>query len=389
MHITSRLAAAALCFVSVASHASDFDFSYDRGLRFRFDEVELHLGGRLHLDYAFFDDDVTAIEDDFDVRRARPEFEARFGEDWKMKVEYDFAFDEGWRSAWVQWDALPKLKLRLGNQMAPFGLEEMESSNDIVFAERSVASALTPLYGTGLVASSAGRAVGRTRYTLAGGVYVEPLADSDLDRHQSEHFAFSTRGTFAPLARKKRVVHFGLSYEYRDVGGDHEWSVARRLESSLVPPLIGAELDDVATTNTVGVEAAMMFGPVLMQGEYLYSSVERSDLPDPGFDGFYAQASWVVTGERHRYSRSLATFGGVRPRSRWGALEVGVRYSTLDLTDSGVLGGEADNFAFVTSWWIRENVRFLFNYVRVDAKLSGTLESDEPQIFQLRFIYHL
>jgi phosphate-selective porin OprO/OprP len=391
MHIHSRLAAAAFCLFAVASHAGDLDLSYDRGLRLRFpsEQVEIHLGGRIHLDYAFFDDDLTPIEDDFDLRRARPELEARFGDDWKLKVEYDFAFDEGWRSAWVTWDGLPKLKLRLGNQMSPFGLEEMQSSNDIVFAERSVASALTPLYGTGLVASSDGRAFGRTRYTLAGGVYVEPFADRDYDRHQSEHLAFATRGTFAPLARKKRVLQLGVSYEYRDLSGDHTWSVARRLESSLVPPLIGAELDDVATTNTVGAEAALMLGPVLLQGEYLHTSVARSGLSDPGFDGYYAQASWVVTGERHRYSRSLATFGGVRPRRAFGAFEIGVRYSALDLTDSGVLGGEAKNIAFVTSWWIRENVRFLFNYVRVDAKLSDTLESDEPQIFQLRFIYHL
>jgi hypothetical protein len=31
----------------------------------------------------------------------------------------------------------------------------------------------------------------------------------------------------------------------------------------------------------------------------------------------------------------------------------------------------------------------MFNYVNVDAKLSGTLVSDEPQVFALRFIYHL
>lgn len=391
MRIHSSLAVAALALAASASLAAETDFSFDRGLRLRFpsEDIQVHIGGRIHLDYAFFDDDLTPIEDDFDVRRARPEVEARFGDDWKVKAEYDFAFDQGWRSAWVTWDGIPRLKLRLGNQVVPFGLEELESSNDIVFLERSLASALTPLYGTGLVASTSGRAFERAGYTFGAGVYVEPFADSDYDRHASEHVGFATRATLAPIARKRRVVQLGGSFEYRNVGGDGDWSVGRRVESSLAPDLIGISLVEVDSTNTLAAEVALMFGPVLMQGEYVHTSVARSSRSDPDFDGAYIQASWVITGESHRYSRSLATFGGVRPRSRFGAVEIGVRFSTLDLTDSGVRGGGADDISVVTSWWIRENLRLMFNYVNVNAKQSGTLASDDPQIFALRFIYHL
>jgi phosphate-selective porin OprO/OprP len=159
-----------------------------------------------------------------------------------------------------------------------------------------------------------------------------------------------------------------------------------------MPTLIGVTLSEVHSVTTYAFESAAMWGPVLFQAEYMRAGVDRngsSALPDADFDGAYAQLSWVVTGERHRYSRSLASFGGVRPRSDWGAVELGVRWSMLDLTDQGVLGGEADTITAGVSWWIRENARLMFNYIRVDAKLSGSLVSDEPQVFALRFIYHL
>jgi phosphate-selective porin OprO/OprP len=391
-----RSVTAALLGLALASPAmADVKFSPEDGLVFRFKEIDtrVHLGGRLHLDYAWFDDDVTPIDDDFDVRRGRPLLEVEVGEDWKAKFEYEFGVkSEGVRAAWIQWDGIEHLKVRAGNDMVPFGLEELESSNDIVFNERSIASALGPNYGTGVFVTGNGRLVGRSRFTLAGSVYTQPFGDVDYDRHDSEHVSFATRGTFAPIARKKQVLQFGFSVDYRSVGGDDEWGVQRNPESQLMPALIGITLSDVDSVTTLGFESAAMFGPVLFAAEYMRSGVNRqssSALPDVDFDGAYAQLSWVVTGERHRYSRSRATFGGVRPRSAWGALEVGVRWSTLDLTDSGALGGEADNITAGVTWWIRENARLMFNYVNVDAKLSGTLASDDPQVFALRFIYHL
>jgi phosphate-selective porin OprO/OprP len=378
--------------LAAEASVADVDLSPDQGVRIRGDDFSIHLGGRLHLDYAFFEDDRTPMDDDFDVRRGRPMLEVTLGEDWKAKLEYDFARNDGWRAAWVRWDGIDHLRVRLGNQTMPFGLEEQESSNHLLFNERSLASALGPGYGTGLAVSGYGKLVGRSRFTLAGGVYLEPFGDDGYDRHGSDHLGVSARATFAPLARKRRVLQLGASVDWRSIGGDDDWRVARRPESWVAPALIRSRLSEVASTTTVGAEAAAMFGPLLFQAEYLRAGIDRkrgSLLRDADFDGAYAQVSWVITGERHRYSRSLATFGGVRPRSDWGALELGVRWSTLDLNDAGVVGGDADDLTVGLSWWIRENARLMFNYVRVDARLPGTLESDEPQVFGLRLIYHL
>jgi phosphate-selective porin OprO/OprP len=389
------LALTALSLSLASSAWADVKFSPDEGLVIRLEGIDtrIHLGGRLHLDYAFFDDDRTPIKDDFDLRRARPLLEVAVGDDWKAKLEYDFgAKHRGLRSAWVQWDGIDHLKVRVGNQTMPFGMEDQASSNDIVFNERSIASALGPNYGTGLVLAGDGRIARNSYFTLASGVYAAPFGDDLYDRHRSDHIGFAARATVAPIARSRMVFQLGASVDYRSIRGAHDWIATRRPESQLAPAILSTALSQVDSATSFDLEAAGMFGPVLFQGEYLRSGIDRTSgslLPNADFDGAYAQLSWVITGEHHRYSKSLATFGGVKPKRSFGALELAVRWSMLDLTDSGVAGGKADDVSVGLSWWIRENARLMFNYVRVNGTQSGTLLSDDPQIFALRFIYHL
>jgi phosphate-selective porin OprO and OprP len=403
MRIASRLACF-VCALAVGAPAlaepegADLDFSLDRGLRVRWPEQDasLRLGGRLHLDAGFIDDDEMSMPDNFDVRRGRVYLDGRW-EDWRAKVEFDFAhFSSGWRNVWLGYEGFPNTWIRLGNHTAPFGLEENTSSNDLLFAERALPAAFTPSFGTGLMAQNWGRLfrtdLGPARWTLGAGVYTAPFYDTDYDRHRSKHVSVAGRATFAPFARRRRVLQLGASAEYRDVLGDDTWRVSRRPESALAPVLFGSTLSNVAAVTTVGGEAAAMFGPVLIEGEYMHAFVDRtanSVLSNPDFQGAYAQASWVVTGEHHRYSKSLGSFGPVRPRHWLGALELAARWSWIDLTDEGVPGGKATDITAGVGWWLRENMRLMFNYIHVNGVQGGTLVHDDPQIFQFRVIVAL
>ena len=394
----STCLAAAFCLAlgaSATAQVVDAGLSPDDGLRvdFPLHDVSLRLGGRLHLDGAVFEDDESETDNDFEVRRARPYLEVRVGDDWRAKAEYEVtAGDHGWRNVWLGFDGLPRTHLRLGNQTLPFGLEESASSNDVVFAERSVASGLTSDFGTAFSARVSGRLFARARGLLAAGVYMEPFGNMSYDRHRSEHVGGVGRAVLAPYVRKRRVIQLGGSIDYRDLYGDDRWRISQRPESALAPRLTHVTLSDVDTVLGFGVEAAAEFGPLLLQGEYLRSEIQRqsdSSLDDPSFYGGYAQASYVLTGERHRYARSTATFGSVKPRHRWGAVELAARASALDLNDSGVDGGRVYDYTAGLNWYLRENLRLTFDYIYVDGEQSGTRDSDDPQIFQFRFMFFL
>ena len=228
----------------------------------------------------------------------------------------------------------------------------------------------------------------RWTWALAGGF--EPMGQRSDDAHRSEHWALVTRATYAPIARRRTVIHFGGAGEFRDVLGDDTYNLSTRTESSLGPRLLDTgTLADVDTVVTAGAEAAALFGPVLLQGEYHHAFLQRTGgREDVSVGGGYGQVSWVVTGESREYTRSSGAFGGVDPKSDWGALELAARFSTLDLEDGIVDGGRATNVSVGANWYIRSNLRLMFNYVRVDGEQADTGASDDPQIFQFRAQLH-
>lgn len=400
-----RLAAAALALTVAApasariydlwkTDGSELDFSPYRGLELEFDEpdVELRVGGRLHLDAGLFDDDRTPIDDDVEVRRGRVYLRGEVERDWSFKVEYEFAEDRaGWRNLWLRYRSSRHTSLRVGNFVAPFGLEDISASNHSTFLERALPSALAPSYQTGVRFNARGRLGGKRRYNhwtwaVSGGL--EPLGVEEDDRHKSEYLGVASRLSFAPVAKDRRVVHLAAAAEWRDLDGDSRYRVRSKPEGSLAPSLLDTgRLADVEQVLSVGGEAATVLGPFSLQGEYMQSFLERgAGRDDPTFYGWYVQGSWVLTGEARRYSRSTGTFVGVRPRHRFGAVEIAARLSHLDLFDETVQGGRATNVTLGVNWYVLRNVRVMFNYVNVNSERHSDRIDDDPQLFLFRFL---
>ncbi len=363
--------------------------STSRGLRLRVlePELDLRIGGRLHVDAAFFDDDVANLRDDVDIRRGRPYATLEIAEQLKLKIEYEFGpFATGWRNVWARWEPIRGLRIKAGNFVAPFGLQEVGSSNDLVLMERSLASALAPNYGTGAsLLGNGSLGDDMHHWSVHTAITTEPFGRRREDRHGSGYWASTTRVSYAPIASPGRVLHLAGSVEYRDVGSGG-YRVSTRPEASLARRFLDTgRLVGVRDVVNAGGEVAAVFGPLSLQGEYLRSWIERGALGSPVFDGWYAQASVLLTGESRRYAASRGVFTGVVPDSKWGALELAARYGELDLNSAGVVGGSEENVAAGLNWYIRRNVRWMFNYVHVDARRRGTLARDQPEVFQMRF----
>ena len=381
-------------FDIVENESVDFDFSTRKGLRLEFSEPDfkLRLGGRLHSDIAIAKEDRTNIQRfDGDLRRARLYLDARVLGDLRFKVDREFAPDRrGWRNVFVDYRLSRNASIRVGNFVAPFGLEDITASNHSTFMERGVSSALAPSFQTGVLLKARGKFgkwKNRHRWTASAAWTMEPLGHASNDRHRTEHHGFVSRLTYAPIAKKRAVVHFGSAFEYRNIRNGSRFRVSSRPESSLIPALLSTGgLADVDSSISVGVEALAIRGPLTFQSEYVHMFLQRGrGRPDPSFEGGYVQLSYVITGEQRRYGRSSGVLGGVRPKNAWGAVELGVRFSTLDLNDETVNGGSTRNWTVGLNWYLRENIRFSANYVSIDAKLSSTRQSDSPHVGQLRF----
>jgi phosphate-selective porin OprO/OprP len=145
---------------------------------------------------------------------------------------------------------------------------------------------------------------------------------------------------------------------------------------------------DADSAYVYGLEAAANWKNWYLQAESFHYGIERtaatSLLPDPEFEGFYVQGSWLLTGETRRYDIASGAFQSPRPFVPFtsaggkGAWELALRYSHLDLdyhaglagtaaTADAVRGGVQDIWTLGVNWYVNPNVKLMFNWLHLDV----------------------
>ena len=234
------------------------------------------------------------------------------------------------------------------------------------------------------------------------GAFKQVEDDAPFDFSHHPDWNVSARITGLPwYADKTKLLHLGLSYMHKfrseNTDEDKRLKFSAHPEAHLADDLVntGKLISDGA--DIINPELALVFGPFSVQGEYFDASVARDTGGDLHFSGFYAYASYFITGESRHYVASQAGFGEVKPKrnfglksgSGWGAWEAGLRYSFLDLNDEDIQGGEEKNLTAGLNWYLNPNIRIMFNYIfaHVEDSNAGTrfLENGNTNIFQTRF----
>jgi phosphate-selective porin OprO/OprP len=117
-------------------------------------------------------------------------------------------------------------------------------------------------------------------------------------------------------------------------------------------------------------------------GEYFRQDVDAPSLGNPIFGGYYLSANWILTGQMRPYNRRSAiidrvpisqsvTQGGI------GSWEVAIRWSSLDLTDGAIEGGEMDIFSLGVNWWLTGTFMFGVNYRHIELDRFGVRGSSD------------
>lgn len=348
--------------------------------------ARLRLGGRLHVDSARYNEDQVRFGDGSKVRRLRLEAKAEVAEDWQAKASIDFADNEvDLKSTYLEYRGFENTALVIGNFKEPFSLEELSSSNDSTFMERAMMTEFSPGRHMGIGFNRRG---GSTSFSM--GLFGEGISS---DTEDDAGWGTSARTTFFPILEDRRVLHLGAALSYRETGDDNTYRLRSRPESGITDVRLvdTGDIPGVDDITLLGLEAAGILGPFSLQGEYVTASVKRGGMTDLDFSGWYAFASWILTGESRRYKPEDGEIGGVIPKYNLGAggsgaWELAARFSTIDLTDGGFVGGVQDNLTLGLNWYVNPNIRFMLNYVDVlSLDRPGTPEDgDNPDIIQIR-----
>ena len=347
------------------------------------------LGGRVHVDAAFFDNDGQPDSGNAtEVRRFRVELGGKINKVWEYGAAVDFGGgDVQLKSTYVSYVGFKPITITSGNWKEPFSMEELESSNYITFMERTSPNVLVPSRNPGIGAEAYS-----DHWTLGGGAFGEGFDDEHEDG-VDESFGFVGRATVAPWNEKTRILHLGTATEYRiydhdaEVSFDERWDV-HLADDSLVDTGTLTDIDDIWRTNG---EIAGVLGPFTAQAEWIGAQLDRRNAPDALLQGWYAYGAWTLTGESRIYKARRGCFDGIEPfhpvgSGGWGAWQVGLRYGVLDLSDEDIVGGEQDVLTVGLNWYALRNIRFMANWVKVlDLHRPGTdANNDNPSAFQVR-----
>lgn len=376
------------------------------GLQFKSEDglFSMKVGGRLHLDYAYIDQSgmLPSIfgpeHDTGEFRRARIRLEGTLYGQFDYRMEFDFAGDGSGKftDVWMQLADIPYLgALKLGHFREPAGLDEQTSDNYSTFTERNMATALLPGRNLGMMVYNG---VFDQRLTWAFGIFKD-VGSFPGSQDASNGYAYTGRITGLPWYREngRRLLHLGVSYSRRLPDGMRVGYQARP-EIHLASRYLNTEsyrgfrLRDVGVDreDLVNLEAAWVFGPFTMQGEYARNRIETRLGGSPVLYGGYLEASYFITGEHRSYNKNSATFGRVSPRQNvaltsgggWGAWQVALRRSRLQLNSGLIKGGEADNWTLGLNWYLNPNMRLMLNYVT--SEIAHDLYSGRVNSLQTR-----
>jgi phosphate-selective porin OprO/OprP len=376
-------------------------------------KIKTRWGGRVHLDWAAIDADgdfeqalIDAGEsgplegNGVEFRRVRFFSSGTLYDTMGYKVQFDFADkDADLKDAYLDFKKVPYVAnnvLRIGQMKEPISLDELTSSNYITFMERALpVQAFAPSRKTGILLWNT--ALDQRLIWQVGGYYgVEDDSDSGNSFTDFNNYDLAARVAGTPWYRDNtHLLHLGLGYRYQ-FRDDTEEDARARLRARPETHITDVRLANtgrffIDSSNLLNPEAAVVFGPFSFQGEYFWNDTDASDADDPTFTGWYVYGSWFITGESRPYSKKSGAFSRVKPKNNfhigqpgWGAFELGLRYSTIDLTDELIEGGEEDNITAGLNWYINPSVRLMFNYVYADLEKRADVPDDDTNIFQTR-----
>jgi len=365
---------ALLCVSAPALRADDWSTSWSNGFKVASadKQFELKFGGRIMADYSFasVDDSLGGQENGFEFRRARLFVEGTIYERVEFKAQYDFAGgDADFKDMYIglvnDWGTL-----RFGHFHEQFSMEEITSSKYISFLERSLpVEAFAPSRQSGV------GVVGKGSDKVNWGFGAFYAADDYGDSTSEDATDFAGRVGFRPLwqDKGKRMLHLGLGVARRDFAGSTRYRA--RPEAHLASRYVDTKSFAADSATVLGLEIAGVFDSFWFAGELMQADVDARASGDPSFDGFYAAAGYFFTGEHRKFKGSAGAWDRTKPNSNFGAgsgaFEVAVRYSSLNLTDKGVNGGEQDDITVGFNWYLNPATRMMVNYVMADVQDKG------------------
>ena len=339
------------------------------------------------------------FSDGFYFRRARFGVEGTIARDfsYRLLLELGGSGTEGptrINDVWIAYNGFAPFSFQLGAFSPPANMEDGTSTEDLLFLERASVAELSRSLGGADGRIGLGVKASGSRWMSALTFTTRTVNDAEVFDTQ---FAAVARAGFLVATSDYYNVHLGASGTYVFSPPDQGLgSNPRRPVRFRDRPEIRVDSVRLIDTGSIDAEHASVYGfefggnwkSLYLQGEHFWFDVDRaatSPLPDPDFAGYYLQGSWILTGERRRYSAATGSFQNPRPQAPFsghsglGAWELSARYSRMNLNfmegiegtaaaAEAVRGGDQEVITLGVNWFPNPNVKVMLDYMMIDVE---------------------
>ena len=348
------------------------------------------------------DRDSKTLADNFEIRRARLGAKGKFLKDFSYEVVGNLVGSNTntLDVAYVNWGKFEPFQIRAGQFKQPFNLEELTSSNNIDFMERSYVNQITPAKKPGVMVHG----VPTKGLTYAASMYQQNNWGEESAKEDGKSFAGRATLNFAEMAGwKDAVFHVGaagfdseydilpatsgqtnkaaetttrgtvfsfrsggrgLANAYRgQISGDPVYAYTGTGAPAAAGYGISANNTAKVDNRAYGLELAAAYGPFKFQSEYTSQTFKAENngstasVMNADVKAYYVEALWMLTGENYSDWYKNGAWGAIKPKSNFdletgaglGAWELGLRYDTFDVSDTKATGssrfqGAVDRF---------------------------------------------
>jgi phosphate-selective porin OprO/OprP len=327
---------------------------------------ETQIGGYGQLDFRGYQSG-NHPPNSFFLRRARIALEGKLDHFFDFRVEGDFSDPATpLRDFYVNIHRIDEFQVRFGQFRVPISQEEMRTDNNQDFVERSLVNNLVPSRSPGIGASGVINK-GVFEYQVGAWNGKGLLAANSTGTPET-----AIRLRFNPWKHggdfiSKGFIFGGAFTQGRSGGGT---SVRGQTESRSIvfftPDTINGKY------IRANGEFTWMLGPAAIRAEYDQTNQHRDglgpggrNLPGVVAKGYTAQVTYVLTGEEKPEITSVTPknnlFSDGNGKQGFGAWELKVRYSNLQIADGTAKSNRAGTFFFGTNWYMNRFVRYMLD----------------------------
>jgi phosphate-selective porin OprO/OprP len=337
----------------------------------------------------FVSDDDKLATNTFVLRRVRPIVQGTLGKIFDFSIVPDFGGGTTViQDAYLDARYSDAAKLRVGKFKEPVGLERLQSGAALVFVERATPTSIAPNRDVGvqLHGDIAGGVV-----SYAAGVFNGVVDGGSGDGDTNDGKDVAGRVFLQPFKKSNGKGVQNIAFGIAATSGRQEGALPSYKTAGQITFFTYATGVVAGGSRTrVEPQASYQNGPFRLFGEYIESkqTVKKgTDTIRVKNSAWETTAAFVLTGE-------TPSAGVVSPKDPfekgkgWGALELAVRYSVLDvdpavftsgLGDATKSAGRAKAWAVGLNWHLTRNVKYVANFERTTFEKGRAGGNRKPE----------